>query len=386
MKPNVADNTARIVRLIREKPGISRADIARAMKLSNPSVSIIVERLLTEKLVFETGKGVSGGGKCPTLLEFNPNSFFTIGLDIGSTRCIRGVLCDGNGRIVTRKEIPFGQNQFSEISEKTVSLIKTLQQFALAAVKGAGVAVSGIVAPETNEIVFSANFDFSHKNFAGFIHEQTNIPVLIENRARLAAMTEGISGAAADCKDYIYISTGRSIGSAFSTSGHVFTGCSGAFGEIRNLPVHWEENGRLHVAALETAAGEESLVNSGAVALGKEIQFNELLQEYQAGNPSCVELVKHNAKLIAQAAAVLCCILDVPLILLGGKMKDFGPDYFKEINLELCQQLAGSSRKVRVEASHYGSIGSCLGASFMMMNRLINTLNKTNIAAFGKEK
>ena len=62
-------NKRLILKTIYQEGEISRADIARATSLTRTTVSHIVAELIEERLVEETGRGPSEGGKPPVLLS-----------------------------------------------------------------------------------------------------------------------------------------------------------------------------------------------------------------------------------------------------------------------------------------------------------------------------
>ena len=92
-------NKIKVINLIRNSVTISRADVARESGLSAPTVSRIVEELIREGLVRESGEGVSQGGRRPTLLKFSTRDNFIVGIDLGTTH-IYGVLSDFDANII----------------------------------------------------------------------------------------------------------------------------------------------------------------------------------------------------------------------------------------------------------------------------------------------
>src|SRR4030065_1240106 len=84
-------NKVKVTNLIRESDGISRAALAKKSGISAPTVSRIVETLIREGLVTETGMGVSNGGRRPTLLKFSGVDNFIIGIDLGTAELLGGL-------------------------------------------------------------------------------------------------------------------------------------------------------------------------------------------------------------------------------------------------------------------------------------------------------
>ena len=123
---------------------------------------------------------------------------------------------------------------------------------------GVGVAVSGIVDPRSGDIIRSANFELTGKPLVSDIQSASGLPVYIDNRARMAARAEMFSGAARGIDDFLLVSLGKGIGSAFSFSGRLHFGVSGKAGELRDIivPDHYSGCG---VTTLEKALSEDTL-------------------------------------------------------------------------------------------------------------------------------
>ena len=81
-----------VLRTIIENQQISRADIARATKLTRATVSEVVSGLMAEGLVEEVGLDTSGNGKPSILLSLVPDSRYLIGLNLGQDKFIGGIV------------------------------------------------------------------------------------------------------------------------------------------------------------------------------------------------------------------------------------------------------------------------------------------------------
>jgi len=100
-------NQGLIIEIIRQVGLISRADLAKTLQLSAPTVSANVERLLNRNVLLEVGSGGSRGGRPPILLKLNPDYGFMAGVDLSSDR-VRIALVDFTGEIMSQKTILAG--------------------------------------------------------------------------------------------------------------------------------------------------------------------------------------------------------------------------------------------------------------------------------------
>ena len=74
-----------VLNYVREREPISRAEIARETDLQRSTVSSIVNLLVAEGFIKETGSGVSSGGRRPTMLQLRTDDAVAIGVDLTPT-------------------------------------------------------------------------------------------------------------------------------------------------------------------------------------------------------------------------------------------------------------------------------------------------------------
>jgi hypothetical protein len=117
-------NESAVLEVIRESGPVTRADVARRLRLSLPTITRIVTGLMSGGLVREHSAGFSRGGRRPTLLEFNFRANLIIGIYIG--RNMVGALADLNGTILERASCPSVPGEAGV--QALVDLIRTLSE------------------------------------------------------------------------------------------------------------------------------------------------------------------------------------------------------------------------------------------------------------------
>jgi biotin operon repressor len=86
-------NSRLVLRVIYEDEAISRADIARKTGLTRTTVSAVVNELIEQGLIEETGAGQSSGGRLPILLRVVHESHCVAALSFEDTQIV-GALVD----------------------------------------------------------------------------------------------------------------------------------------------------------------------------------------------------------------------------------------------------------------------------------------------------
>ena len=361
----VTDNLKNLLQLIRESHGLSRADLARLGGLSRPAVSVIVEKLLETGLIAETGVGESSGGKPPILLAVVPRACGAIGLDLGEEKTIRGLVSDAAGKIIAESSVP-SAGDFTAMTAAATGLIDELRRKSPGVcLRGVGAAISGIVDVDRNEVVNSSNFAIAGCGLAAVLSAASGLPVLLNNRARTAAHAEKTCGNAVDCRNFIYLSIGKSIGCGICSEGNLFRGGFDGAGEIRSIPVP-ADNGTL---TLEEVVRESYLCRAMGELTGRTYEWNELLRAWHEGLAEAVQVVGINARQTAHAAAIAVNLLNPQAVILGGRFKELDLAYLSLFQQHLRELLLPLFRDlVEVRLSRFGRDAAALGAALKIID------------------
>ena len=147
-------NRNRILDVIKRRHPISRVQIARELSLSKTTVSTIVDELLAKRILKTTGMTGSGknGGRPASLLSFNDESAYCIGIDIGGTKMLL-LITDLAGNIVYEIKTQT-TNKIEEIAalvKKCVTDAKLTEEMII----GLGIGVPGNV--RDNGVVIQAS-------------------------------------------------------------------------------------------------------------------------------------------------------------------------------------------------------------------------------------
>ena len=175
-----------VLNYVREKEPISRAEISHETALQRSTVSLIVEELKNQGLVYEI-EGESTGGRPPTLLKLRAAGCTAIGIDIGTanTTVATGDLV---GRVLRREVFPTDSDR-----EKTFRLISDrIQEFIKSepTIEGVGISVPGLVDPEPGTALFLPPFKWRDWAIADELRSVTGVPVSVDNDANAAALAE----------------------------------------------------------------------------------------------------------------------------------------------------------------------------------------------------
>lgn len=312
-------NAAVVLDQIRAHPPISRAQIARTIGMSKPTVANALELLLSAGLVRPTipPDEIHYGA---TYFEPVTDLCRVLGLDIGS-RSVRGALADIDGVLLARHDEPL-PNPAAETVLATATvvrdqLLKQLPEPDIP-VELAVAGVPGVVDPDVGVIRQSSRPEFEGVPIKQALQDALRLDALVENDINLAAFGEQMFGAGREHSDFAFLSVGDAVGAGLVLDGRLHRGHHGAAGEIDN-PAQGETE------APDSPSGDAllAMINSGAFGddLPADIASgDQLFALARNGSRTAHALLGEEARRIAVRIAQITRVTDVELVVLGGSI------------------------------------------------------------------
>ncbi|WP_369384554.1 ROK family protein [Halalkalibacter hemicellulosilyticus] len=231
-------NKSLVLQTIISETPVSRASISQKSGLNKGTVSSLVNELIEEELIFESGPGESSGGRRPVMLHFNQKAGFAIGIDLQVNRLL-AVLTDLQGEIIVEQTIKLADNHYSVVLSNFHSIIKELMEKAPDSpygIVGIGVGVPGIV-NNSGMIVHAPNLHWKSIELKQELEATYDLPVIIDNEANGGAYGEKKFGAAKQSENVIYISAGTGIGVGIILNNQMYRGINGFSGEMGHTTI-----------------------------------------------------------------------------------------------------------------------------------------------------
>ncbi|WP_259617525.1 ROK family transcriptional regulator [Paenibacillus doosanensis] len=360
-------NKSTLLGLVKLHAPISRAELAKRTKLTRATVSALVEELIAEHWIMETGIGASSGGRKPMMLEMNHEAGHIIGVDLRSTNMLF-IVTDRGGRIVRKALYPYEQAADAErVLLQLIRLLKRERQALPASplgLVGVGIGIHGFVEYPSSRILFVPQTGWKKLDWKEALEGELGLPVIIDNEANLAALGELEYGAAADCSDMLYLSVGAGIGAGLVLHGELFRGYNGYAGEVGHTTM--ELNGRPcscgNLGCWEMYASEKAI--AGALGLEYTPDFTAvLLKLLQAGEPEAIAAVGKAGLRLGVGIGNMMHTLNPQMIVIGNAMGQYAPWINESIHESLASRFSYiSSFNVQVTYSRLGEDCCALGA------------------------
>ncbi|MFD1848586.1 ROK family transcriptional regulator [Oceanobacillus bengalensis] len=380
------ENKALVLETISEHSPISRADIANVTGLNKGTVSSLVNELIEEQLINESGPGKSSGGRRPVMLLFNQFAGYSIGIDLG-VNYLLGVLTDLKGNICFEKRVKFNNLTYEEILEEICKIVDSLTTSAPESpygIVGIGVGVPGIVNKDS-KILLAPNLNWRNIELKAVLEEKFNVPVVIENEANAGAYGEKKFGAGKDYHNVVYVSVGIGIGVGLILNGKLYRGNNGFSGEFGHMTI--EVDGAKcscgNEGCWELYASENTLLKNAARAEIKAPQDEDLTLEYlmdlaENGDADTINLFKDIGKYLGVGINNIINIFNPEQVIIGNRMavaEAYMEDSLKNWIHE--QALWFSQKDLKIDFSQLSTHSTALGvAAFSVQNFLKNSIHE----------
>jgi predicted NBD/HSP70 family sugar kinase len=354
-----------LARLIAAGQATSRSELARVTGLARSTVSEHLAPLLRTDLIAEYEAEPSARGRPPLLLNLNPQAGVILVADIGAAR----------GRLAIAD---FGQHFLAERSINTevargpeIVLAEVRQEFLQMLVehqidvRKVRLIVVGLPAP----VDFASGVPVRPPIMPGWdsypvpssFQEDFTATVLVDNDVNLMALGESRCRPATQCP-LLYVKASTGIGCGIVThDGQLHRGADGAAGDIGHVRVPGHEE----VCRCGGVGCIEAFASYGAIV--RRVSENEPADAQLAG------LVRAAACDIGEVIAMLVHFFNPAVIVLGGRMTQFGDEMLAGVRSVVYQRaLPLATRRLSVELSTLGYRAGIIGAVVLGVEHVLS--------------
>jgi N-acetylglucosamine repressor len=230
-----------VLNLIREHQPISRAELARRMKVRRGSITGIVRDLLKSSDIIETGAAVSARGRRPVLIQVNTRGRLAITIDVRPGHTAVG-LADFGGREYFRDTFSTPADP-NELTKQLGVHINALLEAPLpdeiggAKIHGVGVVVPGMVDRRSGRVLYAPRLGWRDVELKKSLEAVVGLPVFVESAAIACALARlwSLSGDTPTVSNFAYVSISDGVGVGIVVNGEVLRGeahTAGEFGHV----------------------------------------------------------------------------------------------------------------------------------------------------------
>jgi glucokinase-like ROK family protein len=381
-----------ILTLIHGESAISQTRIVERTSIRPGTVQALIEELMQEGLIRMSGEGKSKGGRKPTLLEINPDAYWTIGIDVDEERIsagivnLKGVIVKSVGRTRCRFK---NQNDFIDAVKQVIrELVSEIPS--TTPLLGAGIGIPGFVDRERGIARHCSYYDWMRDvPVKALLEKDFGVPFAIDNDTVVATLGEKWFGAGKGIDNFLYVDLGETVGMGIVVEGRLYTGFSGNAGELGHTVI--QSNGPLCICGNEgcveaLASGmalrreAEDLVRKGVISLISdsvqdtgEIPLETIITAAERGDKVAYKMITEMASYLGLAISNVVNVLNPEKVILGGSLmgaREIVAEAIRKAIKSHC--LSPIAAVVSVGVSQLGEKSGILGASTLVSQRFFD--------------
>lgn len=321
--------------LIRTHQPMSRADLARMMGLRRGAISLIVNELLEEKVIFEGMTGEASRGRKPTFLYIDSRGKSIVAVDIRVTRTyilITDRLCKPLVGPVSLPTADDPKKLIVELGKRVKQILADHPE--VGACEGIGVVVPGMVEQRTSRILHAPTLGWRDIDLREPLAAATGLPVHLENSGKACALSLiwSTRGDASTISDLAFVTVSDGVGVGIISGGEVLRGRHNSAGEFGHVPLNldgprcscgavgcWEA----YISNLATLSRYFGRQLQDAHLLPAEIAtftIDDLIARARAGDAKAVTAIQSTARYLGLGLASIINAIDPSRIYIGGEI------------------------------------------------------------------
>ena len=238
-----AINRQILLNLVRAWQPVSRADLARLMGSRRGAISLIVNDLIAEGILFEGAKGETPRGRKPKFLYIDSRKRTVIAVDVRPTQTYTMVTNLLTEPIVGVSSFPTQSDPTRFVKTLAARLGRMMEDHRdLGRCEGIGMVVPGMVDREGASISFAPRLGWRDFPLRDLLAKATGLPVYIENSGRACALAQvwGVRREAGRSNDFVFLSVSDGLGVGYVVNGDVLHGRHNVAGEFGHVPLAGE--------------------------------------------------------------------------------------------------------------------------------------------------
>jgi predicted NBD/HSP70 family sugar kinase len=317
---HAGDHNQRVtLHAVRVNGPVTRAELALKTGLTPAAIANITNRLLRDRLIMRAGRVNGARGQPASKFVVNPNSCFSIGLNVDRDH-VTLVVIDFTGKVRARasREIHFARPATVRIFFQR-SIGRLLAKAGIARTRLVGV---GVAFPDD---ITRAHLPDQPADYAAWasvriddlIRDVLGIPVFIENDAAAAAIGEMQFGSGHRYRSFFYLLVTAALGGGLVADGSYFRGANGRSGEIGWMRAHnstGEESQLQNIVSL-------SCIYSRLASQGFRVATPNGLMHLPLSARLIVDRWIHEStEALVNSFVAINCLINPEAILIGGRL------------------------------------------------------------------
>ena len=372
-------NLALILRTVTDSAQpVSRSEVAARLGLTRPTVSRLVDELVSGGFLGE-GDPVSGSRGRPGIpLAWAANGLMALGMEVNADR-IAAMVVDLSGAVIASRTVMLDvratgpELALGELGRQALELVADLAKGAR--IVGAHLAIPGLMDRTGTTIVRAPNLGWDG------VRPADHLSLLLTGRDWAFRASNDVDCSAltvvrdASCEvrergSFIYVTGEVGIGSSVIYDGQQLSGRHGWASELGHVCVV-SPGGRLcacgATGCLETVVGQHSLL-----AETRSNSIEDLVDLLMKNDPHALASVAVAARALGRALGAALNLFDLEQVVLGGHLDTLAQWLLPELKEELAARVLWSpAEEINIATVGHDPTRTALGAAFAALGPVV---------------
>ncbi|GKX31567.1 transcriptional regulator [Vallitalea longa] len=376
------NNQKAIVKYLMHNGATSRADLAKILEVSKPTISKNTNELIEENILIEEGKGDNELGKKSILVNFNKDFKYVLGIDISKRRfkiTLGDLLCNVKYTLDIEYNHPDDIDCLAFIEDflHNNNIVKS-------DIYCIGISYPGIISNGTFPNILSEKVNqIKLKKLTNAIEKAFDAKTIIKNDINLAVIGERIITGLLDIDNLLYISVDVGIGAGLIINGKLYEGDRKGAGEIGfTIPNIQADGNYVNIEEVASKTGIIKIIKKDFNKINQSILYklcngnidNISMRNFaialKQGDTYCQQLIEKVSMYLGITIANITSLLDIENVIISGDIPNLHESVINKIN-EVVSQLVPFHTSVNIAR---GKESSLIGAVNIAIEITINDI------------
>lgn len=368
------------------------SELAHLLHISIPSITALIEELVEENWIVETGFAISKQGRRPAIYQINPSEKYVLVLDI-NTHDTKVSVLNLKNKIIFSQTYDLQLKNNPDFLTTLFSLVDDIVEQKVAKGKtiiAVGISIPGLVNKNTGINYTYTSLNSKDKSLGKLIEEHFNLPVSVVNDSKAAAFGEYRFGLAKGKSHVLSINVDWGVGLGVVINGEIFDGASGFAGELGHIQVN--PDGALcycgKVGCLDTITSASSLLknikdglrNGQVSKLGEykdhleDINLEMVIDAAQQGDGFAIDIIHNIGLELGKGLSIAVHLFNPKIIIIDGVLSKAQKLIVNPIEHAINKYcLSDFKEDLSIEISQLGDDAKIFGVHAYVVESLLKT-------------
>ena len=324
-----------LLNLVREHQPISRADLARRMRVGRGMVTSLVSELLDAGELRDGATVDAPRGRRPRMLYVRTHDRMVIAIDVRFS-VTYVMLSDFSGAPIAIESFETVTDPAMLVAELAPRIRRLLGgQRPLQRCEGIGLVVPGMIDQATGRVLNAPQLGWRDISIRDALARATKLPVYIENAPIACALSQLWLGqrGEANAGDFVYVTVGDGVGAAIVVNGEVIRGQGNTAGEFGHLSLSLDgpqclcgstgclEAYTSNLATLSRYLGQQLSPTATRTLLHESgLTVDDVIARARSGDARAREAIEATGRYLGLGIASIVTALNPRQIYVGGEI------------------------------------------------------------------